>query len=406
MARRKVREHDAKSLICRKLGTEYRGVLITPETDLERLPNQNPWLLKEKLVAKPDQLFGGRKKHGLVLLNANYDEVRQFISERMGKEIEINGSRGALTHFLIEPFIPHQNEYFAAFISERDGDAIYFSSEGGINVEDNWDRVQRLFVPIGSSIEDADLSAIAEEARPFIKSLFNAYISLDFSYLEINPLAFSNGNPALLDAVAQVDDCAHFLHNEDWEGIQFPKPFGTHCCREEEYIKSIDENSGASLKLTVLNPKGRIWTMVAGGGASVVYADEIVERGFGNELANYGDYSGNPTADESYEYARTVLKLMTKEKNGSKVLIIGGGIANFTDITVTFRGLIKAIEEHAQELRECNVRIYVRRAGPNYKQAHDMIKEASNSLGIPVHVYGPETPMTKIVDYALEELKK
>ena len=40
---------------------------------------------------------------------------------------------------------------------------------------------------------------------------------------------------------------------------------------QEAYIAELDAKSGASLKLTILNPKGRIWTMVAGGGASVVY---------------------------------------------------------------------------------------------------------------------------------------
>lgn len=41
---------------------------------------------------------------------------------------------------------------------------------------------------------------------------------------------------------------------------------------QEAYIQDLDSKSGASLKLTVLNKDGRIWTMVAGGGASVVYA--------------------------------------------------------------------------------------------------------------------------------------
>jgi len=41
--------------------------------------------------------------------------------------------------------------------------------------------------------------------------------------------------------------------------------------KEEAYIQKLDGSTGASLKLTVLNPHGRIWTMVAGGGASVVY---------------------------------------------------------------------------------------------------------------------------------------
>lgn len=46
------------------------------------------------------------------------------------------------------------------------------------------------------------------------------------------------------------------------------------------------------MKLTILNKKGRIWTMVAGGGASVIYSDTICDLGGANELANYGEYSG------------------------------------------------------------------------------------------------------------------
>ena len=41
-------------------------------------------------------------------------------------------------------------------------------------------------------------------------------------------------------------------------------------------------------QLTILNKSGRIWTMVAGGGASVIYADTICELGGASELANYG----------------------------------------------------------------------------------------------------------------------
>ena len=42
----------------------------------------------------------------------------------------------------------------------------------------------------------------------------------------------------------------------------------------------------------MLNQAGRIWTMVAGGGASVIYSDTICDLGGGAELANYGEYSG------------------------------------------------------------------------------------------------------------------
>jgi ATP citrate (pro-S)-lyase len=95
--------------------------------------------------------------------------------------------------------------------------------------------------------------------------------------------------------------------------------------------------------------------MVAGGGASVIYrlvisynkflltlilicSDTICDMGFAAELANYGEYSGAPSEQQTYEYAKTVLSLIVKEKNpDGKILIIGGGIANFTNVAATFK---------------------------------------------------------------------
>ena len=86
------------------------------------------------------------------------------------------------------------------------------------------------------------------------------------------------------------------MHAE-WADIitEFPPFFGHESKPEEAYIQSLDERTGASLKLTVLNPNGRIWTLVAGGGASVIYADTICDLGFSKELGNYGEYSGAPS---------------------------------------------------------------------------------------------------------------
>ena len=73
--------------------------------------------------------------------------------------------------------------------------------------------------------------------------------------------------------------------------------------------------------------------MVAGGGASVIYADTITDLGCMNELANYGEYSGDPSEEFTYLYAKTILDLMTRKPNPKgKYLLIGGGIANFTDV--------------------------------------------------------------------------
>lgn len=104
-------------------------------------------------------------------------------------------------------------------------------------------------------------------------------------------------------------------------------------------------------------------------GASVIYSDTICDLGAANELANYGEYSGAPSEQQTYEYAKTILSLMTKEKRPEgKVLIIGGGIANFTNVAATFKGIVKALQEYQPKLVDHNVKIFVRRAGPNYQE--------------------------------------
>ncbi len=44
----------------------------------------------------------------------------------------------------------------------------------------------------------------------------------------------------------------------------------------------------------------RVWLMVAGGGASVIYTDTVGDLGFAQELGNYGEYSGAPNTQETY----------------------------------------------------------------------------------------------------------
>ena len=103
-----------------------------------------------------------------------------------------------------------------------------------------------------------------------------------------------NNEMAILDLVARLDDTAGFMMRDSWGEMEFPTAFGMEDqSPEEKAVAEADAKSGASLKLTILNPMGRIWTMVAGGGASVVYADTIADlSGNVSDLANYGEYSG------------------------------------------------------------------------------------------------------------------
>jgi len=427
MAQKGIREVDAKRIIAQAVKTlsggelafDDRLVLVTPETDMATLPKTTPWLKTTKLVAKPDQLFGKRGKNNLLAVDKTFDEVKAWIGERMQKEVTIEQTTGkttgVLTHFLIEPFVPHEVEYYLAFTAHRDHDTIHFSTQGGINVEEAWDSVVHIDVPVLAKPEDVKVAKQLpkipnqDKVARFIEVLYRVFAEYYFTYLEFNPFTFSkDGALVPLDCVAKLDDTAAFQCAEKWGQVEFPKAFGTTMTKEEAYVKSLDEKTGASLKLTVLNPKGRVWLLVAGGGASVIYTDTVVDLGFASELANYGEYSGDPSTELTYEYTKTVLDLLTREpdpKGREKYLIIGGGIANFTDVANTFTGIIQALEQYKDRLQKNKVKIYVRRGGPNYKEGLEKMRRVGEKIGVPLEVYGPETHMTAVVSMALEGRK-
>ncbi len=241
---------------------------------------------------------------------------------------------------------------------------------------------------------------------PFMNALFQIYREADFTYLELNPFTLVNNTISLLDCVASVDDYASFKHEQTWNIPTFPREFGKKLYPQEEYIEHLDQNSGASLKLTMLNPHGKIWNILGGGGASIIYLDMISNLGKGSDIGNYGESSGNPTTQEFYEYTKTILDCMLQDKTKGKILFIVGGIANFTDVQKTYAGAIKALEEYHQRLKEAQIHIYVRRGGPNYEAGLAAIEQVGKRLGLSMKVYNPvTTSMSAVITAALVEVK-
>ncbi|XP_074584645.1 ATP-citrate synthase alpha chain protein 3-like isoform X2 [Curcuma longa] len=417
MARKKIREFDSKRLLKEHLkrltgiDLQIRSAQVTESTDFDELANREPWLSSQKLVVKPDMLFGKRGKSGLVALNLDLSQAIQFVNERLGKEVEMGGCKAPITTFIIEPFVPHDQEFYLSIASERLGCAISFSECGGIEIEENWDKVKTAYLPTEEAMTDeacAPLVAtlpleIQGRIGDFITGVFAVFQDLDFSFIEMNPFTLVNGEPYPLDMRGELDDTAAFKNFKKWGNIDFPLPFGRVLSSTETFIHELDEKTSASLKFTVLNPKGRIWTMVAGGGASVIYADTVGDLGYASELGNYAEYSGAPNEDDVLQYARVVLDCATADPDGQKrALLIGGGIANFTDVAATFNGIIRALKEKESKLKAARMNIFVRRGGPNYQTGLAKMRKLGEELGIPLEVYGPEATMTGICKQAID----
>ena len=112
---------------------------------------------------------------------------------------------------------------------------------------------------------------------------------------------------------------------------------------------------------------------------------KVGDLGYASELGNYAEYSGAPNEEEVLQYARVVidvrtmicvqvlhvstflpiyfsniilchccLQCATADPDGRKrALLIGGGIANFTDVAATFNGIIRALKEKVLKLFFC-----------------------------------------------------
>ncbi len=443
MAQKAIREYDAKTILARhwdkyfpSFSYAYETVMVQDGSQLKEAAKSKGWLNEKPLVAKPDMLFGKRGKNSLVLFrdqkpgDVSLAKAASWVGEKASSKqsvyFDFDGDepRGEakidyLTHFIVEPFTPHaqEEEYYISATCVGDNDVLYMSAEGGMEVEEGWEEkvtevafcitesedeiAAKIRANVPKDIQAKDKEAFAEFAIGF----FRAYRELNFAYLEINPFVMQGNRIELLDMVAKLDDTAGFMMTQEWGDIEFPTSFGMEEKSPEVVaIEEADAKSGASLKLTVLKPEARIWTMVAGGGASVVYADTIADLAGIEDLANYGEYSGGPTTGETQFYAETVLDLMTRTKDvqgRDKVLIIGGAIANFTDVAKTFTGIIYAFEKYADKMKDVGVKIFVRRGGPNYEKGLKDIKEAADRLGLWIDVYGPETHVTDIVRMAV-----
>jgi ATP citrate (pro-S)-lyase len=72
------------------LNTEPTVFAQHVQTLLDHLEQTHPWLLTSKLVAKPDQLIKRRGKSGLLLLNADWAQVRTWIAAHAGKDVVVS----------------------------------------------------------------------------------------------------------------------------------------------------------------------------------------------------------------------------------------------------------------------------------------------------------------------------
>jgi ATP-citrate lyase beta-subunit len=373
-------------------------VVVTSVDELTKLGQANEWLKKSKLVVKAHEALGSRFKLGLVKVGLDLKEAEVATKEMIGRQV------GSITvsQVIVSEMIPHKEEYYCAVKSTREGTDILVANCGGIEVESNWERVKRLAVEVGQQPSEDALERLAKDAgftgslvkkmAEFAGKMFTCFDSEDAQYLEVNPVVLREHESELiaLDAVTLLDGDAKFRH-PDWT-FAFAAEFGRAYSKHEMEVMAVDSKIKGSVKFIEI-PGGDTAMLPAGGGASVYYSDAVVARG--GKLANYAEYSGDPP-----DWAVEVLTDKVCSLPGIKNIIVGGAIANFTDVKKTFGGIINGFRKAKSEGKLKDVKIWVRRGGPREKEGLDAMR-ALKDEGFDINVFDRNTPLTDIVDKAL-----
>lgn len=386
MARAPISEYAAKKLL---LKDGYEGVSVTSDS----IADLSTTLPIGTYVVKVDTGVKKRNKNGLVVVG-----LRQPDSVLQAKQFLTDGH----ARVLIEPMFTHgvkEEEYVSISIT-RSGAVVLYSRSGGVEVEEGSGDVIRIELNREEVLSGATQKATGLSPT-WLAQLLERMQQYHFSFLEINPFVRSGDNSVLLDAAVLVDTTKlHQLPGWVYEHVQG----GRTKSEAEERVAALDESSTAAFALTVFNPDAAIFTLLSGGGASLVTIDTLVGEGLEAEIGNYGEYSGAPTREETKMYTSELLTLLFASKAERKVLIVAGGVANFTDVLATFAGIVDACTDYLDEFSKQSVMVRVRRGGPRQAEGLKLLEDFFREAGIPAVVSDPSVTLPEVAAEAKEFL--
>ena len=369
----KIHEYQAKALLA-KFGVPVPSGHVAFNPDDARSAAQN---LGTKVVVVKAQIHaGGRGKAGGVKLAKSPDEARSLAEKMIGMKLVTpqTGEEGRIVRrLLIEEGLYIKRELYLSLLVDRAVGAPVFmaSAAGGMEIEEvaksNPGAIirQRIdpaagFQPYHARKLAFGLGLPAEmvgTAVQFFQSVYRAFLELDASLLEINPLIVTgDGKLIALDAKVQLDDNAMFRH-PDYKDLRD---------LDEETPLEVE---ASKFKLNYIKLDGTIACMVNGAGLAMATMD-IIKLSGGNP-ANFLDVGGGA----SEEQVKNAFRILLSDPNVKAVFVnIFGGILR---CDVLASGVVNA----AKELR-FKVPVVIRMEGTNVKQGQAILKDSGLNFTI------------------------
>ena len=261
-----------------------------------------------------------------------------------------------------------RKEFYLSILLDRSKgqNVIMYSTEGGMNIEDvAHDTPEKIFKewvhPSGGLQPfqarkiafNLGLSGIAfKHCVKFVTNIYDAYVGLDCSMLEINPLFKSSDDKIFaVDCKMNLDDNALTRHTDL-----------THLRDVTE--EDPTEVEAGKYNLNFVKLDGNVGCMVNGAGLAMATMDMI--KLSGGEPANFLDVGGTANA----QTVEAGFKIILKDPAVKAILInIFGGIVRCDRVA---QGVIDAYKN----LGNINIPIIVRLQGTNAEEAKKLIDES------------------------------
>jgi succinyl-CoA synthetase beta subunit len=342
---------------------------------IQQSTGSTKWAVKAQIHA------GGRGKGGGVRIAKTLEEVWVYADEIIGMQLVTpqTGPEGKkVRKVLVEQNIYYDGEsdirefYMSILLNRQKGrNMIMYSPKGGMNIEEVAEKspeaifTEEIDPVVGLQPFQArkiafnlglDKTAFKEMVS-FILSLYKAYIGVDASLFEINPVIKAADNRVFAaDAKVVIDSNALFRHPDILDFRDF---------NEEDP----NEVEASRYNLSYVKLSGNVGCMVNGAGLAMATMDII--KLSGGDPANFLDVGGSADSKRVEEAFRIILK----DPNVKAILVnIFGGIVR-CDLVAT--GVVDA----CNRIGKIHIPIIVRLQGTNAEEGKRIIDDS----GLKVH---------------------
>src|ERR1700730_1469610 len=373
-----IHEYQAKELLQKFDVATTRGRVASSLDQAEQIARE---LGDVDIVVKAQIHAGGRGKgtfkngfKGGVQVRKTPDEVRDVASKMLVQILFAHQTGPAgrkVNKLLIAESADIAREIYFAVLLDRATAApvIVTSTEGGVEIEavaaKSPEKIIREPIDPLAGLQPFQTRKLAKElqfessqlkaASKLFDGLYRAFIGLDCSMVEVNPLVVTpKGEVLALDAKFNFDDNALFRHPE----VAAMRDIAEEDPREVEASKHELNYSGLD---------GNIACLVNGAGLAMATMDII--KFYGGSPANFLDVGGGATEEQVTD----AFKILIADRNVKAILVnIFGGIMK---CDVIAQGII-----NAAKTVKLSVPLVVRLEGTNVEKGKQLLKESGVAL--------------------------